>query len=1200
MSPLESLLHEAQQQLAAGRFDAAADAAKRALDLAPSNDAAARLWGVALRERECYQQSVEVLRRAAALHPQNAPIFCELGTTLAIMGQHQEAFRYLRQAGNLDPAMQVAFLNLGAVLYEQGHLAAALQVNERALLLKPACALAHYNKANALRELGRVAESLPEFDAALALQPDFPRAYYNQGLAHLLLGNFREGWLRFETREAAGEVVLDRYPQPRWDGSPLAGRRLLVQAEQGIGDEILFATCIPDLARQAPGLVLTCDPRLEPLFVRSFPGIHVVGHVRQRDCSPATLPVACDVQIPLGSLPFHLRPTWDSFPRTRQLLSVEPGLLATWQRRFAELGPGLKVGLSWRAGGHSLDRRKRTIPLADWREILSVPGVQFVNLQYSDSGEELEQIRRDLGIEIHDWEDADPLVDMDGFAAKIAALDLVISVGNATVHLAGAVGTPTWTLLPLVPSWRWMIAGDESPWYATVRLFRQASIGAWQPVLDRIRDLLGERAASGDPPVPTPAASAARIVSSKRKGAARATKPPVSPAPANTGEIKEPLAWLPPKDVLGRVTDELLTEPLARADRHREAGEFAEAEDGYREVLRVAPRHIQAHTGLGLVAMKTGRLELALRSFRRSLALAEDAFDAQYHVAAVLALSGRFEEAVRHYCRALELAPSFRPAHLELGLALQRLERHADALAPFRAAQSLAPLAFDAYFHEGQSLMLLHRSDEARERFLAAAQREPGSAAVWEYLGENYLQDQEYEAAEQCLRRSLARAGNQWSAWQHLGRLLVATGRPEEALEAYAAVLALDPRRSGACLEMAEVLESLGKWPEALALLEKTAQLLPQDPQVLHALGQVLARLDRTSEALDRYAQTIRQRPDFAAARFSRALALLRQGNLEQAWRDYESRWHLRDVARPRTFLRQPLWDGSPLSGRTILIHGEQSLGDEILFATCYPDVIEQAGHVIIVCSPKLAVIFRRSFPRATICAVARGREHVWPMPARRIDCQIPAGSLPRFLRSHAASFPRRGPLLTADPARLAIAQAWLAGLPAGRRVGFALGTWQGGTARRDPPAEWQPLLATPGMQFVDVERMQAGLEAPDSSLPGAIDLDAQAALIGGLDLVIAVDSPALHLAGGLGVATWALSPEAPLGTVWLADEHQRSLWYPNVRIFRPQRLGDRGELAKAVRRELLNDRPLIADRLPMGPFSGPHWSAAASTEQLH
>src|SRR5262249_25622293 len=161
-------------------------------------------------------------------------------------------------------------------------------------------------------------------------------------------------------------------------------------------------------------------------------------------------------------------------------LKTDEGAVTLWRKRLSALGPGLKIGISWRAGGKPQERRKRMIPLDTWKDVLTTPGVHFVNLQYSDSSDEVAQIGKELGIKIHDWEEGDPLVDMDGFAAKIKALDLVISVGNATVHVAGAVGTPAWTLLPMVPSWRWMVRGEQSPWYSSVLLFRQPKRDDWQ------------------------------------------------------------------------------------------------------------------------------------------------------------------------------------------------------------------------------------------------------------------------------------------------------------------------------------------------------------------------------------------------------------------------------------------------------------------------------------------------------------------------------------------------------------------------------------------------------------------------------------------------------------------------------------------------------------------------------------------------
>src|SRR5205085_2541527 len=307
------------------------------------------------------------------------------------------------------------------------------------------------------------------------------------------------------------------------------------------------------------------------------------------------------VQIPAGSLPFFLRPTAESFPRRRQFLLPDPDERARWRDRFAALGPGLKVGISWRAGGKAAERRKRSIELDQWASILTVPGIHFINLQYSDSSQDFAVVEQKFGVNIHDWEDGDPLIDMDSYAARISALDLVISVGNATVHMAGAVGTPAWAMLPMIPSWRWMVRDDESPWYKSVRVLRQSQRGQWQPVLERIGDMLCQQL-----------------------GITRcAERPMMTKVEADVQVIKvgKPVDWLDTKDLNQRIDADRLKQMVDDAIELTESGNFSAAEQLFRDVVQIAPRHVRALHGLGIVALRTGRPELAIRSFRRAIAM---------------------------------------------------------------------------------------------------------------------------------------------------------------------------------------------------------------------------------------------------------------------------------------------------------------------------------------------------------------------------------------------------------------------------------------------------------------------------------------------------------------------------------------------------------------------------------------------------
>jgi hypothetical protein len=251
----------------------------------------------------------------------------------------------------------------------------------------------------------------------------------------------------------------------------------------------MFASCLPDVIAQADLCIVACDKRLVPLFSRSFPDCTVIEHFNLGDTCPSNI-LSTDVRISIGSLPKFLRPHPGSFSGRKAYLIPHAQRLNIWHDRIASLGEGLNVGISWRGGANPRIIRQRSIMLKQWAELFSLSGIHFVSLQYGDCKNELREAKEKLGVTIHDWEDADPLKDLDNFAAQIAALDLILSIDNSTVHMAGALGKPVWVLLPYVPDWRWMLKREDSPWYPTMRLFRQHSPGDWETVLANVRNEL--------------------------------------------------------------------------------------------------------------------------------------------------------------------------------------------------------------------------------------------------------------------------------------------------------------------------------------------------------------------------------------------------------------------------------------------------------------------------------------------------------------------------------------------------------------------------------------------------------------------------------------------------------------------------------------------------------------------------------------
>jgi tetratricopeptide (TPR) repeat protein/SAM-dependent methyltransferase len=472
--------------------DEAANALQRALQLNPAHADAHNNLGIVHAAGGRWNEAVACYRAAVRLRPEHAEAWNNLGLALSMTVDRKEAPACFERAVQLRPDYVQARVNLGNWYREEGDPVAAERVYRDALPWQPHDTTVHNNLGISLKEQGRFHDSLACFSRVLEFDPEHVEAHVNRGFLHGLFGDLPKCWEDSEWRFRAAPPSRE-FTRPRWQGEPLAGRTLLVHVEQGIGDQVMYASCLPDVAASAGRCLLECDPRLADLFRRSFTGVEVIA---ESDATPA---VPHDVQIPAGSLPMFVRPSLDSFPDRASCLVPDEERVRLWQERFGRLAGRITVGISWRGGSNSALRRQRSIPLEHWHPLLSLPGVNFVTLQYGGYQDERRQAEQMLGVALHDWDDADPWSDLDGFAAQIAALDLVISVDNSTVHFAGGLGIPCWVLLPFVPDWRWMLDRDDSPWYSSLRLFRQPQPGDWNGLLQMVSGELREMTGSPAP-----------------------------------------------------------------------------------------------------------------------------------------------------------------------------------------------------------------------------------------------------------------------------------------------------------------------------------------------------------------------------------------------------------------------------------------------------------------------------------------------------------------------------------------------------------------------------------------------------------------------------------------------------------------------------------------------------------------------------
>jgi len=464
---------------------------RRAIHLRPAFPEARYNLGNALARTGRHEEAVAAFEQVLSStsnsadlpRPTLARVYNNLGDSLKALDRQIDALAAFQKARQLDPSFAEAHNNLGAVIQRQGDLDAAEAAYRQALALDPRLDRARTNLGNIFVERGRLDEALACYAQALELAPGSPEIRFNRALLLLKRGDFAKGWPEYEHRFAQNTEQRN-FREPAWDGSPLAGRTLLVWAEQGVGDQILFASCLPDLSSENGRVIVECEARLVPLFVRSFPWARIVSRpVRQSLADRIDPPV--DIQLPLGSLPRLFRTDRNSFPIHREYLQPASDRVIAWRQRFAQGSRAIAIGFSWRGGKEPAIQRKRSTDVSHWRDLQEIADATFVDLQYGECEPEREAFRTS-GLAIRRFDEVDPLRDFDEFAALVAACDLVVSVDNSTVHLAGALGLPVWTLLPFASDWRWTEDGPDSPWYPSMHLYRQPAPGDWTTVFARV------------------------------------------------------------------------------------------------------------------------------------------------------------------------------------------------------------------------------------------------------------------------------------------------------------------------------------------------------------------------------------------------------------------------------------------------------------------------------------------------------------------------------------------------------------------------------------------------------------------------------------------------------------------------------------------------------------------------------------------
>ena len=463
-----------------GQLEAAIATFRRALMLRPNDPQARNNLGNALRENGRAQDAIVEYQHALRLQSNFPEVLNNLSNAYRDLGRFEDAADSARKALAQRPGFAGALNNLGNALKDQGHFTEAGAAYAEALAMQPTYPDGDYNIGNLEKEKGDLDAAISAYERALKLRPGFPSARWNLGLTLLLKGDYPRGWDEYEARWDVARLPRDRgLAKPEWDGHDLNGKRILLHCEQGLGDTIQFIRYAPIVRKMGGHIFALVQPTLQRLLEGQL-------GIEKLFADEFALP-EIDVQCSMMSVPRLLGTTVDTIPAEVPYLNADPTLVAKWKEQLDRQAEGKrKIGLVWAGRPKNRHDRRRTMNLEQFAPVSQIADIQLFSLQ---QGEAAKQITAgSSGLDLIDL--APQLSDFAETGAAMMNMDVVITVDTAVAHLAGALGLHVWTMIPYSPDWRWMLKRTDSPWYPTMKLFRQHEWGEWgQAVRDVVAAL---------------------------------------------------------------------------------------------------------------------------------------------------------------------------------------------------------------------------------------------------------------------------------------------------------------------------------------------------------------------------------------------------------------------------------------------------------------------------------------------------------------------------------------------------------------------------------------------------------------------------------------------------------------------------------------------------------------------------------------